>query len=158
MAGYHFALIGGAHPHSIGHLRTLQELPEVDRVTIVDPDSSVRDGYSDEAKVVAGVASLDVALESDATHVYCCARNDEAPAVIEQCARAGRHIMAEKPLGLSAEHFEPARRAVAESGVTFGVAYTNRYSPSVREAQRILGLGVLGQPVAAEARMITSQV
>ena len=77
MEAYHFALIGGGHPHSRGHLRTLQELPEVDRITVVDPDSSILAGYSDEAKVVGGVESLDAALGSDATHVFCCARNDD---------------------------------------------------------------------------------
>jgi len=130
----------------------------VERVTVVEPDAEVRRSYASEEKVGGTVASLAEGLRTDATHVLLCTRNDETPANIELCALAGRHILAEKPLAVSASALEPARRAVQRSGVTFCVAYHARWHPITLEARRLLAQGVLGEPIAAEARMVTSQV
>ena len=158
MASVHFALIGGGHPHSKAHLRTLQQLPEVESILLVDPDEAVRASYADEKKVVRAVETLDEALDGDVTHVFVCTRNDEAPDVIARCARAGRHIVAEKPLAVSEAAFEPARRAIEETGVAFTVMYQSRQHPIALAARRVIAEGVLGTPIAAEARMVTSQV
>lgn len=158
MKNLHFLLVGGTHPHARAHLKTLQQLPEVERVTVVESDASARDFYGSEKKVVGAVPTLREGLATDATHVFLCSRNDVAPADIESCARAGRHILAEKPLAVSASALERARRAVQESGVTFSVEYQARWHPISMEARRLVAEGVLGEPIAAEARMVTSQV
>ena len=158
MNDIHFALIGGAHPHSKAHLKTLQQLPEVTAITVADADEAVGSAYADEEKVTAVVTRLQDALDSDATHVFVCARNDRSPGVIEACARAGKHIIAEKPLAVSMAAFESARIAVEESGVTLTVVYQARLHPITVTARQLIADGILGTPIAAEARMVTSQV
>ena len=158
MNDIHFALIGGAHPHSKAHLKTLQQLPEVTAITVADADEAVGSAYADEEKVTAVVTRLQDALDSDATHVFVCARNDRSPGVIEACARAGKHIIAEKPLAVSMAAFESARIAVEESGVTLTVVYQARLHPITVAARELIADGILGTPIAAEARMVTSQV
>ncbi|MBT5714323.1 Gfo/Idh/MocA family oxidoreductase [Candidatus Poribacteria bacterium] len=158
MHDIHFGLIGGAHPHSKAHLKTLQHLPEVTAITVADADETVGAAYADEDKVTRVVTRLQDALDSDATHVFVCARNDRAPGVIEACARAGKHIIAEKPLAVSLPAFDSARAAVEESGVTLTVVYQARLHPITVAARQFIADGILGTPIAAEARMVTSQV
>ncbi|MBM3215586.1 Gfo/Idh/MocA family oxidoreductase [Candidatus Poribacteria bacterium] len=153
-----FLLVGGTHPHARAHLKTLQQLPEVERVIVVEPDASVRASYDAEAKVAATVSTLDDGLATGPTHAFTCSRNDRAPADIAACARVGCHVIAEKPLAVSAAAFEPARRAIVESGVTLSIVYQARWHPIPLEARRLIREGVLGAPIAAEARMVTSQV
>ena len=158
MNDIHFALIGGAHPHSRAHLKTLQHLPEVTAITVADADESVGATYADEAKVTGVVTRLQDALDSGATHAFVCARNDRAPGVIEACARAGKHIIAEKPLAVNMAAFESARLAIEESGVTLTVVYQARLHPITGAARGLIKDGILGTPIAAEARMVTSAV
>jgi predicted dehydrogenase len=154
----HFLLVGGSHPHSRAHLRTLQVLPEVAAVTVAEEDDAVRTEYAAQPKVVAALPSLDAALRTDATHAFVCVPNTASPNTICRCAAAGRHIIAEKPLAVSARAFAPAAAAVRDAGVVFSVMYQARLHPFSVEARWLIQAGVLGRPIAAEARMVTSQV
>jgi predicted dehydrogenase len=70
--------------------------------------------------------------------VYICTLHDShAPLAIE-AARAGKHILIEKPLALKLEDCETVAEAVERSGVVLMPAFKMRYYPLVRKAHEFV--------------------
>lgn len=57
---------------------------------------------------------------------------------IVAAARAGKHVFAEKPLGVDGESSRQAVAACAQHGVTLAVGYNWRFQPALQEAKRML--------------------
>ncbi len=67
-----------------------------------------------------------------------------APAILAS-ARAGKHIMCEKPMCMTLEEADSILQAVAETGVTYMSAHNQLFTPVVREAKRRLDEGLIGE-------------
>lgn len=153
------ALLGVEHPHSAGHLRTLQQLPEVQSVVLWDTNADALAEKSSEDKVVQVTTDLnDILHDPDLTIVIAALRNDLGPDIFLQTINAGKHVMAEKPIGKTAADTTRVLEAAQAKGVKLGVCYQNRYVPAVKEARRIIEEGLLGELISLELRMITTQV
>src|SRR3954451_943048 len=59
-------------------------------------------------------------------------------------ARAGKHVVCEKPLGRDAEESYEIWKAVAETGVKYMTAFNYRFVPAVRLAREMVDAGELG--------------
>jgi 1,5-anhydro-D-fructose reductase (1,5-anhydro-D-mannitol-forming) len=66
-----------------------------------------------------------------------------------QALRAGKHVLVEKPLALSAPEGEQVVKAAAASGTTAGCAYFRRLSPRYQYARDMLARGEFGRLVLA---------
>jgi len=155
-----FALLGCTHPHSRGHLNTLRISPEVDRVWLWDPDRAAAEALSEHAGgKLAGVADeLPAALRDEVEFALVCRRNDENPETVVAAARAGKHVMSEKPMATTADRLRPVLEEVRQAGVALGVCYPWRCHPAAQDLRRLVARGLLGALMAVEARMVTSQV
>ncbi len=63
-------------------------------------------------------------------------------------AKAGKHVLVEKPMACSMAECKAMVAAAAEAGVTFMVAQVQRYLPSYRGVHRLVASGELG-PIRA---------
>jgi predicted dehydrogenase len=63
---------------------------------------------------------------------------------IVAAAEAGKHILCEKPLCLSAAEAADVRKAVTESGVTLMCAHNQLFMPAVAKARELLQGGTIG--------------
>ena len=61
-------------------------------------------------------------------------------------ARAGKHVMCEKPLGLSAGEVAEMYTAARDAGVVHMTAFTYRFAPSMRYLKHLVSTGALGVP------------
>jgi predicted dehydrogenase len=61
-------------------------------------------------------------------------------------ARGGKHVMCEKPLGLSAGEVRAMYEACRDAGVVHMTAFTYRFAPSMRYLRHLLRSGALGSP------------
>lgn len=59
--------------------------------------------------------------------VSICTGNVSHESLVIAAARAGKNILCEKPMAISAQEAENMKRAVEESGVTFMMAFVNRF-------------------------------
>jgi 1,5-anhydro-D-fructose reductase (1,5-anhydro-D-mannitol-forming) len=64
-------------------------------------------------------------------------------------ARAGKHVLVEKPMGLSAAQDEEMVDACRRAGVELFVAYYRRFHPHVLKMKELIDAGRIGRPVAA---------
>ncbi len=62
-----------------------------------------------------------------------------------EAARAGKHILCEKPLARSAKEAGGMMEAVAKAGVKHAVAFNYRFVPAIRQAKMLIESGALGQ-------------
>ena len=63
---------------------------------------------------------------------------------------AGKHVLCEKPMALSAAECERMNAAAGANGVRLGVAYYRRFYPAVERLRRLLEDGEIGVPVVAQ--------
>lgn len=155
------ALIGLRHPHSAGHLRTLDCLPEVTRIVLWDEDPAAAGDLRGEAldTPVEPAASLaELLARRDLDFVVAAERNDRNPDLFAAVLEAGHHLLAEKPFGRTAGDARRVVAAAERAGRTLSVFYTNRFNPLVAEAQRLVRAGALGTLYSLEVRMLTTQV
>ncbi|MCC6453872.1 MAG: Gfo/Idh/MocA family oxidoreductase [Caldilineaceae bacterium] len=155
------ALLGVEHPHSLAHLRTLQQLPEVERIYLWDSSEEalarVRKELPD--KVVGTYTNLgELLAQPDLYFVIAALRNDLGKDIFIRCLDAGKHVMAEKPIGRNAAETSEVIAAAKRAGRQLGVCYQNRANAVIQEARRIVAAGALGPLMTVEMRMITTAV
>jgi predicted dehydrogenase len=74
------------------------------------------------------------------------------PALIEQAAAAGCHVLCEKPLATTLADCDRIAAAVAAAGVTFMQSFPKRFEPVNHELKRMLAAGELGRLSMARVR------
>jgi predicted dehydrogenase len=62
-----------------------------------------------------------------------------------EAAKAGKHILCEKPLARTAEECKPMLDAVKKAGVKSMVAFNYRFVPAIRQIRHLVESGALGQ-------------
>jgi predicted dehydrogenase len=130
-------VIGAGVIAQVMHLHYLRELAdEYEVVALCDVSSTVdsvaaRFGvprvYADWRKLVHGEHG-----ELDAVLVL---TSGSHATIATEAARAGRHVLVEKPMCLSVPEGEQLRATAAERGVTLMVAYPKRYDPAFARFQ-----------------------
>ena len=68
-------------------------------------------------------------------------------------ARAGLHVMTEKPIDVTTERADALIAACREAGVKLGVFFQDRFAPDLVKLKRALDDGALGKPLLASARV-----
>jgi predicted dehydrogenase len=67
------------------------------------------------------------------------------------CARAGKHVYCEKPLGLNAASARRSVAATVEAGVQLGIGHERRFEPGLLALKQAIAAGDLGTIMHAEA-------
>lgn len=153
-------MIGLAHPHSTGYLRTFEALDEVTGVAVCDPDpAALARAAADFGKVERRYREPNELLaRPDVPVVLITLPTDQVPATILAAARAGKHVICEKPGARSAAEFRPVLAAIEASGVRFTVPYLWRLHPAMRRMRELVEAGALGRISSVELRMVTTRV
>jgi UDP-N-acetyl-2-amino-2-deoxyglucuronate dehydrogenase len=71
--------------------------------------------------------------------------------LVERCARAGKHVLLEKPLEITTARAEKLVDACKRAGVVLGVMLQNRHKPATLRLTRAVASGELGRLVGASA-------
>lgn len=153
--------LGVAHPHARPHLRTLELLDEVSGIVAWDEDDDALERLrrEDHPKLEPGRFTFDGIMErEDIPIVVSLATNDRNPDWVIRAAKAGKHVLTEKPVAASSADMAPLLDAVRGAGVQLGVYYTWRSHPIVNDLRALIDAGVIGKLLSVEGRMVTSQV
>ena len=87
----------------------------------------------------------DLLDDQDVDAVYIALPNHLHLEWMQECIRAGKHVLCEKPLALNAAEAAHAARAAEEHGVTLMEGYMYRAHPQISELVRLLRDGVIGE-------------
>ncbi len=150
------ALLGLRHPHSGALLATLENLREIRRVALWDAEPrTVAADHSRSRKAAPVTADLDAAL-AGCDFAIVAVRHDEAAALARRVLAAGKHLLAEKPVGLTAAEILPLQRAAAKAGLVASVLYPRRAHPCAEAMQ--YHVAAAGPLLSLEARFLATQV
>ena len=81
--------------------------------------------------------------ELDAVDI-CLPHNLHRPAIVD-AARAGKHIICEKPMCMTLKEADTILREVEKAGVTYMSAHNQLFMPVVQEAKKLIDSGALGK-------------
>lgn len=148
-----WAVIGSC---GIARRRTIPEgiIPakNAELVAIYDADKAANEKLAAELKVRAAYSQLEL-LAGDVDAVYIA-----TPAFLHHdqviaAAKAGKHVLCEKPLGLTIPEALSMQKACKGAGVKFGAAFMMRFQSQHQAALKMISDGALGQMVFARAQL-----
>ncbi len=146
------AIVGLRHLHPRSYMPLFAALPATRVVAVVEGDRALRAPFEAEfgLRGFDSVADLTAALKPAIAAIFL--PHAECPAAAEECARAGMHLMVEKPMAASRAGAEKIVAAGREAGVKVTTGYCWRLHPVAHEIRRLVDAGVLGEIVGAEGR------
>jgi predicted dehydrogenase len=102
---------------------------------------------------VKAASSIDELLSSDIEAVYIATpANLHCEQVIE-CAKAKKHILSEKPLGMTIKETQKMISACKKAKVQLGTAFMMRFHSQHQAALQMIEAGKIGKPVYARAQL-----
>jgi predicted dehydrogenase len=100
-----------------------------------------------------GAASIDELLDADIDAVYVATPAGVHAEQVRACAEAGRHVLCEKPLGMTVAEAEGMIDLCRQKEVKLGCAFMMRFVAQHQEALKLIKEGRLGKPVYARAQL-----
>ena len=155
MLGYRF--MGSAHSRALGAVRQLGAALEPELVSLSGRDSQALE----EARARLGWAEATADWRDQVADERVGLFVNGGPNALHAepsiaAARAGKHVLCEKPLALSAEEAHAMWRAAAGAGVVHATGFNYRFVPAIRLARRLVQAGELGDIVHFRARYLQS--
>lgn len=137
-------IISFAHMHAFSYASSLVELPGVELAGIAD-DNRER-GEQMAQRFDTRYCDLDELLAADDIQgVIICSENARHREFTEAAARAGKHVMVEKPIATTLEDAQGMIDACEAAGVKLQVAFPCRYIPAVQRVKEMVDSGRLGR-------------
>jgi 1,5-anhydro-D-fructose reductase (1,5-anhydro-D-mannitol-forming) len=110
--------------------------------------------FAEKNSLAAAYDSLDAMLADPALDaVYIATPNGLHAEEAIAAARAGKHVLCDKPMALDVAECERMIEACERHGVRLGVVFQNRYHPAHLEARRQVAAGLLGELQYASAQL-----
>lgn len=139
------ALVGGAHIHTPGFIKTLNERSDVRVGWVWDHDAE---------RTARRAADLSAAVVASAEEIWnnpavcaavICSETDRHLELVTAGAKAGKHLFVEKPLGLGLEDAAQMEAVIEQAGVLFQTGYFMRGSPVYRFLKEHITSGAFGK-------------
>lgn len=139
------ALLSFAHGHQGAWARTIQQRPDAGVVAVWDDDA--QRGSAAAARLgVEFVPRLDVVLaRSDVDAVTICAENAKHADLALAAARAGKHIMMQKPMATTVADCDAIVAAVTAAKVKYMQSFNLRFDPLHEAIKEVVDSGRLGR-------------
>ncbi|WP_409346975.1 Gfo/Idh/MocA family protein [Paenibacillus sp. MBLB4367] len=140
-------MISFAHSHAYGYLEGLLRLPQVEVAGIAD---EVHDRVKEvtETNGIPYFANYEELLAKDIDAVVICSENVHHAKLTIASAKAKKHVLCEKPLGISVAEMKEMIDVCAENGVQLMTAFPCRYLSGVIAAKAAIDRGEIGDIIA----------
>lgn len=140
-------MISFAHGHAVSYLRALSVRDDVEVAGIWDDQPSRVMPFCREYEIPY-LDSISELLRLTIDAVVICSENARHAEFTRLAAEAGKHVLCEKPLGISEGEMLEMIEVCKQNGVQLMTAFPCRYLPAVREAKQAIESGTIGEIVA----------
>ncbi len=142
-----FGIIGAGRIGRV-HAETLAfRLPQAEIAAITDPNRKAAEALAEHCSIPKVAASAEEILaDPGIAAVLICSPTDTHAELIEQAARAGKHIFCEKPVSLSLKKIDSALAAVEATGIKFQVGFNRRFDSNFERVRQAVASGEIGTP------------
>jgi len=125
---------------------------QAELVSVFDLNQEVNSAVATEFNAHAA-SSIDDLLLQDIDAVYIASPVDKHFEHVSACAKAKKHVLCEKALGLTVSEIEIMIGICQQEGVLFGTAFMMRFHSQHKAALKLIQEGKLGKPVYARAQL-----
>ena len=141
------AIVGAGAVSDYHHVPGIRIDPRAELVAVCDADANLLserksewniDRVTTDFEELLSYPDVDALIIATPNFVH----RDQAVAA----AKAGKHVMCEKPLGRNATEVEEMYHAARDANVVHMTAFTYRFAPSMRYLKHLLASGELGEP------------
>jgi predicted dehydrogenase len=141
------AIIGAGLVSDYHHVPGIRLDPRAKLVAVCDGDTALLEKRRRDWGVERVTTDADeVFADPDVDAVIIATPNFTHRPLAVAAARAGKHVMCEKPLGLNAAEVREMLDAARAARVVHMTAFTYRFAPSMRYLKRLVTSGALGEP------------
>jgi predicted dehydrogenase len=141
------AFIGTGAVTAYHHVPGLWLDHRAELVAICDSDANLLKQRQQEWNVArATTDALALCGSGEIDAVVIATPNDTHRPIALAAISAGKHVMCEKPLGLSAAEVRRMYEAARDAGVVHMTAFTYRFAPAMRYLRHLVKSGALGTP------------
>jgi predicted dehydrogenase len=141
------ALVGAGRVCDYHHVPGLRLDSRAKLVAACDADPSLLEKRRSEWNLQKTTTRFeDICADPEIDALVIATPNASHRPIAVAAARAGKHVMCEKPLGLSAGEVREMHEAAREAGVVHMTAFTYRFAPAMRYLKHLVAAGSLGQP------------
>ncbi|HAA60944.1 MAG TPA: gfo/Idh/MocA family oxidoreductase [Planctomycetaceae bacterium] len=141
------AMIGAGAVADYHHVPGIHVDPRAELVAVCDPNEVLLEQRVGDWGVSRTTTEFqEIADADDIDAVIIATPNFTHRPITLACVAAGKHVMCEKPLGLSFEESAEMYRAARDADVRHMTAFTYRFAPSMRYLRYLLADGQLGIP------------
>lgn len=146
------ALLSFAHGHQRGWASVFQADPRVQVACAWDQDTRRGQDVAQQVGVSFVPVLDDVLGRQDVTAVTICSTNDTHADLAVAAARAGKHIMMQKPMATTVADSDRIVDAVDTAGVLYYQSHNLRFDPVHQELKRLVDAGEIGTIAIARRR------
>ncbi|MBX7255793.1 MAG: Gfo/Idh/MocA family oxidoreductase [Candidatus Hydrogenedentes bacterium] len=133
------------------HAQAISEIPDARLVAVSDVVEKNAKALADKYGAEAYTDYKAMLRRDDLHAVSLCVPSGMRAEIAEECAKAGKHILAEKPLEVNSERINRLIKAVDESGVKLGCIFQYRFAEGALAIRRALDEGRFGKLVMGDA-------
>lgn len=130
-------------------INAIRSQPDGEIVSVMSSSAERAAAYAKENGIAKGVASLKALLGSGVDAVYISTTNELHLEQALAAAKAGKHVLCEKPLALNTDDARKIVAACKDAGVVLGTNHHLRNAGAHRAMRQAIAVGRIGKPVAA---------
>lgn len=145
------AMLSFAHLHAYGYATILKSLPDVE-LTVIADENAERGQQAAKMFGSTWVASIDEALVMDVDCVVICSENVHHKPMTLAAAKAGKHVLCEKPLATTVDDAKAMIAACDEAGVQLMTAFPVRFNASILALKDAVHSEQFGETLTIAAR------
>ena len=143
-------LIGASSIARDTMIPAIRNHPDCNLVTVFSSNPARGESYAAENNIPGAASSVaELLANSDVQAVYISTTNELHHQQVLAAAKAGKHILCEKPLAMSLDETREMIAACHEAGVVLATNHHLRMGAGIRKMRDLIAGGTIGKPLAA---------
>jgi myo-inositol 2-dehydrogenase/D-chiro-inositol 1-dehydrogenase/scyllo-inositol 2-dehydrogenase (NAD+) len=141
-------LVGAGRAGTVHARNFRHRIADAELVAVVDTNEAMARERASELDVSRVFGSIEAVLSGADFDAVCIATPTFTHASIAvAAARAGKHILCEKPMAMALDEADEMIAAARQGGVTLQIAFMRRFDPAFRAAKEQILAGAIGDPI-----------
>ena len=139
-------VLSSAHVHASSFLQSFAAREDVQVVGLWDDDAARGKPFAEKHSTTFFEDAQSLLSQVDAVAI--CSENLKHADHIEMAAKAGKHILCEKPIAANREQADRIQKAVESAKITFMTAFPCPFSPTFHRMKSSIASGEIGKVLA----------
>lgn len=133
------------------HVENIRRQPDVELAAIADQSAELAKQFGEQLGIARAVGNYKELLADPSIQaVHICTPNNTHFAIAKDAIDAGKNVICEKPLAMSAAEASGLVDAAKAKGVVHATSYNLRFYPNVQQMRRLVQTGATGEVLAVQ--------